>query len=170
MRKVPPTVFFLQTCVVVLFPLHSLQIKPNSNLPPRRPIMVSSPPTLESRAIWTSINENRVLPDFPAEHIPTLAEHFEVHEQLRELLTARVRTEVALEDMLSDRASDGSPLDPNRDYADDFNRLSQQYEDASRHLLFFGFFGFLRSTWTRLVKNEKKFPRENAAAKLVLKN
>jgi hypothetical protein len=130
-RKVPPTVFFSQTCVVVLFPLHSLQIKPNSNLPPRRPIMVSSPPTLESRAIWTSINENRVLPDFPAEHIPTLAEHFEVHEQLRELLTARVRTEVALEDMLSDRASDGSPLDPNRDYEDDFNRLSQQYEDLN---------------------------------------
>jgi len=130
-RKVPPTFFFSQTCVVVLFPLHSLQIQPNSNLPPRRPIMVSSPPTLESRAIWTSINENRVLPDFPAEHIPTLAEHFEVHEQLRELLTARVRTEVALEDMLSDRASDGSPLDPNRDYADDFNRLSQQFEDLN---------------------------------------
>jgi len=130
-RKVPPTVFFLQTCVVVLFPLHSLQIKPNSNLPPRRPIMVSSPPTLESRAIWTAINDNRVLPDFPAEHIPTLAEHVEVHEQLRELLTARVRTEVALEDMLSDRASDGSPLDPNRDYEDDFNRLSQQFEDLN---------------------------------------
>lgn len=50
---------------------------------------------------------------------------------LREFLTARVRTEVALEDMLSDRASDGSPLDPNRDYEDDFNRLSQQYEDLN---------------------------------------
>ena len=93
--------------------------------------MVSSPPTLESRAIWTAINENRVLPDFPAEHIPPVAEHYQVHEQLRELLTARVRTQVALEDMLSDRASDGSPLIPNRDYEDDFNRLSLQYEDLN---------------------------------------
>ncbi len=138
MRKVPPTVLFSQTCgalsaLVVLFPLHSLQIKSNSNLPSRRPIMVSSTPTLESRAIWTatSINENRVLPDFLAEHTPPLAEHFLVHEQLRELLTARVRTQVALEDMLSDRASDGSPLIPNRDYEDDFNRLSLQYEDLN---------------------------------------
>ena len=40
---------------------------------------------------------------------------------------------------------------------------------ASRHLLFFGFFWFLRAKWTRLVKNEKKFPRENAAAMFALK-
>jgi hypothetical protein len=43
------------------------------------------------------------------------------------------------------------------------------FDLASRHLLFFGFFGVLRSKWTRLVKNEKKFPRENAAAMLALK-
>jgi hypothetical protein len=73
--------------------------------------MVSPPQTLESRAIWAALNENHVLPEFPAEHIPPLAQHFQVHEQLCELLTQWVHTELALEDMLSDRAADGSPLD-----------------------------------------------------------
>jgi hypothetical protein len=93
--------------------------------------MNSSPPNLESRAIWTALRENRVLPEFQAAHIPPLAQHYEVHAQLRELLTHRVRLEVELENILSDRAADGSPLDPNRDYEDEYRSRSQQYDDLN---------------------------------------
>ena len=36
-----------------------------------------------------------------------------------------------LEDMLSDRAADGSPLDPGRDYQDEYHRLSLKYDDLN---------------------------------------
>ncbi len=61
--------------------------------------------TLESRAIWTALRENRALAEFSADQISPLAQHYKVHEQLREFLTQRVRTEGDLEDMLSDSSS-----------------------------------------------------------------
>jgi hypothetical protein len=88
--------------------------------------------TLESRAIWTALRENRALAEFSADQISPLAQHYKVHEQLREFLTQRVRTEGGLEDMLSDRAAGGLPLDPNRDYEDKYRRLSQQYDDLNK--------------------------------------
>jgi hypothetical protein len=94
--------------------------------------MTSSRRTLESRAIWTALRETRVLPEFQEEHIPPLAQHYEVHKHLHKCLTHRLRTEVLLENVLSERAVYGSPLDPNRDFEDDYHRLSQQYDDLNR--------------------------------------
>ena len=65
--------------------------------------------------------------EFPAIQIPTLSQHPKVYDQMREFLTQRVQTTTDLDDMLSNRAADRSPLDPNRDYDDEFDRLSQQY-------------------------------------------
>jgi hypothetical protein len=79
-----------------------------------------------------SLCENRALPEFPAHQILPLAQHYEVNEQLREFLTQRVQTEGDLEDMLSDRAADRLPLDPNRDYENEYRRLSQQYDDLNK--------------------------------------
>jgi hypothetical protein len=78
------------------------------------------------------LRENRALPEFPADQIPPLAQHYEVHEQLHEFRTQRVQAEGNLEDMLSDRAADGLPLDPNRDYKDEYRRLSQRYDDRNK--------------------------------------
>ena len=87
--------------------------------------------TLETRSIWTALIEKRAMPAFPGHQIPPLAKHTHVHDQLREFLRLRVNIEVELKMMLSDRATDGSPLDPDRDYQDEYHRLDQQYEDLN---------------------------------------
>jgi hypothetical protein len=55
---------------------------------------------------------------------PILTYHT-VYEQMHDLLTQRIRTEDDLMDMLHDRAADGSPLDPHRDFEKDYKRLDQ---------------------------------------------
>jgi hypothetical protein len=90
--------------------------------------------SLESKAIWAALFQNRTLPEFPDNQIPTLSKHPKVYDQMREFLTQRVQTttDLLVDDMLSDRAADGSPLDPNRDYDDEFDRLCQQYTTLNK--------------------------------------
>ena len=58
-----------------------------------------------------------------------------VYGQLNDLLQQRIRTEQDLLDMLSDRAADGSPLDPYRDFEQDYKRLDQLYTDLNREMV-----------------------------------
>jgi hypothetical protein len=73
--------------------------------------------------------------EFPATQIPRLQPHPKVYQQLNDLLTQRIRTEQDLLDMLSDRAAYGSPLDPNRNFEQDYKRLDQLYTDLNRAML-----------------------------------
>ena len=57
--------------------------------------------------------------------VPRLKAYHTVYEQMHDLLTQRIRTEDDLMDMLHDRAADGSPLDPHRDFEKDYKRLDQ---------------------------------------------
>ena len=83
--------------------------------------------------------------DFPATQLPRLKAHHKVYEQLHDLLTLRISTEKELMDMLQDKAADGSPLDPHRDYEKDYKRLDDLYTDINRAMLTV-YTDFLRDT------------------------
>jgi hypothetical protein len=112
--------------------------KPTPHLPPCYKITYTTTVTnalggvtLETRFIWIAFIEKRAMPEFQGDLIPPLVKHTHVHDQLREFLRLRVNTEMELKDMLSDRATDGSPLDPHRDYQDEYHRLNQQCDDIN---------------------------------------
>ena len=51
---------------------------------------------------------------------------------MRELRTQRVKITTDLDIMVSERAADGSLLDPNRNSDDEYDRLSAQYTSVNR--------------------------------------
>jgi hypothetical protein len=87
---------------------------------------------LESKAIWAALFQNRTLPEFPEHLIPTLSKHPKVYDDIRELRTQRVKITTDLDNMLSERAADGSLLDSNRNYDDEYDSLSAQYTSVNR--------------------------------------
>jgi hypothetical protein len=62
--------------------------------------------------------------EFKAQLIPSLARAPEFHRRLNELLMKRNRVEAGLENLLTDQAADGTPLDPTRDSEPEYQRLS----------------------------------------------
>jgi hypothetical protein len=57
-----------------------------------------------------------------------------VHLAMVDLVAQRNKTEADLSDMLLDKAADGTPLDPNRDYEQAYQRLSSHVNDLNRAL------------------------------------
>lgn len=86
----------------------------------------------ESNPIYQALIQRNHYSEFPETQISRLQAHPMVYEQLNDLLQQRIRTEQDLLDMLSDRAADGSPLDPYRDFEQDYKRLDQLYTDLNR--------------------------------------
>ncbi len=89
----------------------------------------------ESNPLYQALCQRSHFSEFPDTQISRLQPHPKVYQQLKDLLTQRIRTEQDLLDMLSDRAADGSPLDPNRDFEQDYKRLDQLYTDLNRVML-----------------------------------
>ncbi len=78
--------------------------------------------------------QDKWLPDFKDDRIPSERRDPQAHQELHELLLQRIQTEKELPDMLDDRAADGTPLDPKRDFEDDYQRLNQLYDDLNRSM------------------------------------
>ncbi len=72
------------------------------------------------------------LPDFKVQHIPIPNQDPVTYRRLHELLLQRNRTEFSLNNMLDDKAADGTPLDPYRNFEDDYEILSQLHDDVNR--------------------------------------
>ncbi len=72
------------------------------------------------------------LPDFKDHRIPSIRRDPQAHQELHGLIQQRIQTEKELTDMMEDRAADGTPLDPKRDFEDDYQRLNQRYDDLNR--------------------------------------
>jgi hypothetical protein len=72
------------------------------------------------------------LPDFKEHRIPSIQRNPQVHQELTALLRQRNSVEQDLMNMLDDRAADGTPLNPKRDFEKDYERLNQQYDDLNR--------------------------------------
>lgn len=82
----------------------------------------------ESNPIYQALIQRNHYSEFPETQISRLQAHPMVYEQLNDLLQQRIRTEQDLLDMLSDRAADGSPLDPYRD----LNRITNVLINSTR--------------------------------------
>jgi hypothetical protein len=89
----------------------------------------------ESNPIYQALCQRNHFSEFPATQISRLQAHPKVYEQLNDLLQIRIRTEQDLLDMLNDRAADGAPLDPYRDFEQDYKRLDQLYTDLNRAMV-----------------------------------
>ncbi len=63
------------------------------------------------------------VPDFKAARIPSLQRDATTHLALQALLSQRIQTETELNAMYSDKAPDGTPLDPEQDLEGDYNRM-----------------------------------------------
>jgi hypothetical protein len=74
------------------------------------------------------------LPDFKAQHIPAPNQDPVAYHRLHELLLQRDRTEFSLNNMLDDKAADGTALDPYRDFEDEYEHMSQLYDDSNRDM------------------------------------
>jgi hypothetical protein len=76
--------------------------------------------------------EGGTLPDFKVQHIPVPNQNPGVYRRLHELLLQRDRTEFSLNNMMDDKAEDGTDLDPYRNFEDDYEILSQLHDDVNR--------------------------------------
>jgi hypothetical protein len=74
------------------------------------------------------------LPDFKEHRVPSIQRNPQVHHELTELMQQRESVERDLTDMLEDRAADGTPLDPTRNFDKDYERLNQLYDDLNRKM------------------------------------
>ncbi len=72
------------------------------------------------------------LPDFKEHRIPSIQRNPQVHHELVALMQQRAGVERDLMDMLEDRAADGTPLDPTRNFDKEYERLNQLYDDLNR--------------------------------------
>ena len=99
----------------------------------------------KSNSIYMDLRARNHYHDFPATQVERLKAYHTVYERMHDLLTQRIRTEDDLMDMLHDRAADGSPLDPHRDFEKDYKRLDQLYTDINL-AMFTVYTEFLRNT------------------------
>jgi hypothetical protein len=78
------------------------------------------------------LTQDKWLPDFKDHRIPSIGRDPQAHNELHWLLLQRMSTERELTDMMEDRAADGTPLDPKRDFEDEYHTLNQRYDDLNR--------------------------------------
>jgi hypothetical protein len=104
------------------------------------------------------------LPDFKEHRIPTIQRNPQVHQELTALLQQRNSVEQDLMNMLDDRAADGTPLNPKRDFEKDYERLNQQYDDLNRAM----FECYLRFLDDKEVTRERKRKAETALSAVAI--
>jgi hypothetical protein len=74
------------------------------------------------------------MPDFPPGRIPWAEFNPSVNAAMRALMLQRDRVDADLRLMLQHEAADGTPLDPLRDYEDDYQFLCAQLNTCNRAL------------------------------------
>jgi hypothetical protein len=75
------------------------------------------------------------MPEFPSSRIPNAKFNPSVTAAMAALVVQRDQLDAELHRMVHNEAEDGTPtLDPNRDYEDDYRRLSAQLNDCNRSL------------------------------------
>ncbi len=74
------------------------------------------------------------MPDFPATRIPSAEFNPTVNAAMHDLTAQRDRWDADLHLMVHNKAADGPPLDPNRDYETEYQLASAQLNECDRSL------------------------------------